>query len=363
MNIKKTILAVSVVTMAIPVFGQLTIANNGMSIFGKPTFSTTTVQVDTTACAVFLGKENLNYGGHITFGPYKHVYLGELTSTDSSRSGRLVMFGRNGFYGQSNGGCVFSYYKGDPSAEISSSVFQFFTDVIANSFIVRSDSRLKTNVESLEGSEEMLSRISPVSYSLSKSTLVEKNSAAGTENVGGDSPLAPDPRTRFGFIAQEVKEVFPELVMEDEEGVLGVDYIGFIPVLVDAVKNLRAKVESQQEELTALRMQNGNLRKGAPTAGAYSTPDILASESMVYQNRPNPFSDTTVIPYDVPEGVVQADIYIYTLQGQQVMHKVVDERGSGSLTVDAASLTPGMYIYTLMTDGVEAGSKRMIVTE
>ena len=385
---KKILLASSIAIMAIPAFGQLTIAKNGMSVFGKPGSNVTiakeqasqnvtvnppaipwTVAADSTATAVFLGKETLhNGGGHISFGAYKSVFLGELPSTStSSRSGRMQLFGANGFYGQCSGGCLFAYYKGNPSDAITTSVFHFFTDVTANSFIVTSDSRLKSNVESLEGSEDMLSRISPVSYSLASASLASKASVASVESetagTGEVAPLAPDPRTRFGFIAQEVKEVFPELVVEDEEGVLGIDYIGFIPVLVDAVKNLRAKVETQQEEIAALRMQNGAQRKAAPVAGAESGLGILSTESMVYQNRPNPFSDTTLIPYDVPEGVAQADIYIYTLQGQQMMHIVVDGRGSGNVSVDASALSPGMYIYTLMVDGIEAGSKRMIITE
>ena len=36
--------------------------------------------------------------------------------------------------------------------------------------------------------------------------------------------MEPDSRTRFGFIAREVKEVLPELVVEDENGYLSADY-------------------------------------------------------------------------------------------------------------------------------------------
>ncbi len=377
-NLKKTILAGAVALMAIPAFGQLTVAKNGMCVFGKPTINYTwsngakvvpfdppttswTVSVDSTACAVFLGKGVFNGGGHISFGANKQVYIGELPGSTSERSSRLHLYGSRGFYGQTSLGRVFAYYRSDAATAVTYNEFQFFTDVRANGFVVDSDSRLKANVESLSGSEDMLSQISPISYSLVTSTVARKERETGDEAAAEADPVTPDPRSRFGFMAQEVQEVFPELVVEGEDGVLGIDYIGFIPILVDAVKNLRAKVESQQEEITALRMQNGT-RKAAPASGESSL-SILATESVIYQNRPNPFSGTTQIPYDVPEGVGQADIYIYTLQGQQVMHAVVEERGSGQLTVEAASLTPGMYIYTLIADGVEVGSKRMVVTD
>ena len=42
-----------------------------------------------------------------------------------------------------------------------------------------------------------------------------------------------------GLIAQEVQWVFPELVQTDEKGFLSVNYIGLVPHLIEAVKELR----------------------------------------------------------------------------------------------------------------------------
>lgn len=42
-----------------------------------------------------------------------------------------------------------------------------------------------------------------------------------------------------GLIAQEVQKIFPELVQTDEKGFLSVNYIGLIPHLIEAVKELR----------------------------------------------------------------------------------------------------------------------------
>ena len=49
-----------------------------------------------------------------------------------------------------------------------------------------------------------------------------------------------------------MKEIFPDLVCEDEDGYLSVDYIGFIPILVDAVKSLKAEVEEQKSVIESL---------------------------------------------------------------------------------------------------------------
>ena len=47
---------------------------------------------------------------------------------------------------------------------------------------------------------------------------------------------------QIGFIAQEVASVTPELVSNSGDGYLGVNYAGFTPYLVNAIKQLNAKI-------------------------------------------------------------------------------------------------------------------------
>lgn len=46
----------------------------------------------------------------------------------------------------------------------------------------------------------------------------------------------------LGVIAQEVEAVFPELVREDELGYKRVNYLGLLAPLIEAVKELDARV-------------------------------------------------------------------------------------------------------------------------
>ncbi|ELP93984.1 hypothetical protein EIN_181510 [Entamoeba invadens IP1] len=46
----------------------------------------------------------------------------------------------------------------------------------------------------------------------------------------------------YGFIAQELKEVFPELVKTDENGLLSIDPVSLIPFVVESVKELDKEV-------------------------------------------------------------------------------------------------------------------------
>lgn len=52
--------------------------------------------------------------------------------------------------------------------------------------------------------------------------------------------------SEFGLIAQEVNELFPELVNEDKDGYLYVDYAKLTPILIEAMKE-------QQKQITELR--------------------------------------------------------------------------------------------------------------
>lgn len=52
----------------------------------------------------------------------------------------------------------------------------------------------------------------------------------------------------LGVIAQEVEEVFPELVHEDASGYKHVNYLGLIAPLIEAVKELDARVQALERE-------------------------------------------------------------------------------------------------------------------
>lgn len=60
---------------------------------------------------------------------------------------------------------------------------------------------------------------------------------------GTKSKLHQTHTDHFGFIAQDVVAVIPELVYEDEAKHLGLDYLELIPMLVKAVQQLNEKLE------------------------------------------------------------------------------------------------------------------------
>ncbi|KAL7714984.1 Peptidase S74 domain-containing protein [Entamoeba marina] len=84
-----------------------------------------------------------------------------------------------------------------------------------NGFLQRSDERTKTRIIPIQNALIRLMNVSGKSFQYNSSTT-----------------------TRYGFIAQELKKEFPELVKEDDNGYLSVDPISLIPFIVESVKQL-----------------------------------------------------------------------------------------------------------------------------
>ncbi|MDE6026886.1 MAG: tail fiber domain-containing protein [Muribaculaceae bacterium] len=308
---------------------------------------------DTTTTIAVLGNNSSNFsGGSIAFGGRKDVMVQEESFTKGLTRpyGVLSLTGLGGIRYSSSAGTIFSHTPSRSSS--TSEVFTFGIDVKATKFLTSSDARYKKNIESLESMGGLLDGLTPVSYNLDipmkdESGMAQKASA----NTVSD-------RRSFGFIAQEVREIFPELVYEDSEGTLSLDYQGFIPLLVDAYKELNAKVADQEKTIATLTETNRKLK------GTASINDIESEEAIVLmQNRPNPFKDTTEIRCHLPEVVSDAFICIYDLNGRQQMRLNISDRGNVAVTVSGSSLQPGIYIYSLIADGQEADTRRMILTE
>ena len=55
-------------------------------------------------------------------------------------------------------------------------------------------------------------------------------------------------KQKIGVLAQEIKEVFPELVSEDDNEMLAVNYQGLVPVLINALKEQDGKMKEQESK-------------------------------------------------------------------------------------------------------------------
>ncbi|MCB9989243.1 MAG: tail fiber domain-containing protein [Rhodospirillales bacterium] len=144
-----------------------------------------------------------------------------MISSDDANDGDLFYVSSNGYVG-----------IGDtaPSAALDVVGDINYTGVIVDV----SDRRLKDNIALLSPQLAKIMALEPVSFTMKDD---------------------PDARTEFGFIAQDVREIYPELVKveNDEQKTQSLNYVGMIAPLVAAIKEQQAEIEALRAEIEALK--------------------------------------------------------------------------------------------------------------
>jgi len=108
------------------------------------------------------------------------------------------------------------------------------TQARANAWNLLSDARLKKDFKCLKDPLEMAGKINGYYFYW---------------NTGIDHSR------QIGFSAQEVAKVLPEIVSKGDDGYLSVEYSKMAPLLVEAIKELNAKVEQLSSENSRLRAE------------------------------------------------------------------------------------------------------------
>jgi hypothetical protein len=195
-----------------------------------------------------------------------------------------------------------------------------------------SDSRLKTNVKPLENVLEKIMKLQGVSYNWK---------------------ALPNENNQIGFIAQDVEKVFPEVIVKDEKGNYAMVQQNLVAPIIEAIKIQQKQIEEQKAQIEELKTQ----------VNANKTAHPIGNELGVklFQNNPNPFSETTTINYFIPQNVMGAQMVIYDMKGVQVKNYSLTNEGNGTVTIHAGELSAGSYVYSMMAGGKVIDSKIMII--
>jgi hypothetical protein len=109
------------------------------------------------------------------------------------------------------------------------------SDIVA---FYSSDSRLKENITDIQGALASLDKIRGVEYDWTEEYLASKG--------GEDNAFTR--KHDVGVIAQELQEVLPEAVLERSDGFMGVRYEKIVPLLLQAVKELKSELDQLKQE-------------------------------------------------------------------------------------------------------------------
>lgn len=109
------------------------------------------------------------------------------------------------------------------------SVLDLGNQATVTSLVMRSDKRLKTSIKRIEKPVEKLSQLNGYTYQFK-----DKNVSTA------------------GLLAQEVKEVLPTAVVEQDDGMLSLDYNAVIALLVETVNEQSKRIEKLEEQVSEL---------------------------------------------------------------------------------------------------------------
>ena len=245
--------------------------------------------------------------------------------------------------------------------------------------VLTSDQMFKTNINNIANPQSIIAQLQPKEFYFDSTSYTQFNFAK---------------EKQYGFIAQEVELILPELVSDqifpaqyDSLGnqisaavnYKGLNYNAFIAILMkgmqeqqnqlDSVNTLVANqdsintdLETRLAELEAC-ISNIGICNGGGNGNKISTQTVTLENLnaiVLDQNLPNPFAESTQINYMLPDDVLNAKMLFYDMNGRIINEVNINDRGNGTLTVYGENLEKGIYTYSLIADGKLIATKKMV---
>src|SRR5690554_3618035 len=126
-------------------------------------------------------------------------------------------------------------------------------DATADAFLTPSDRRLKSDIIPIENALDKIMQLKPKHYTIkTKSVPNMKNGEVVIKE-----------RQEYGVIAQELELIFPGMISEkaffktagDDTVYKSVNYVQLIPILVEALQELKGEVDANKSEIELLKLE------------------------------------------------------------------------------------------------------------
>lgn len=378
---KEKLIIVVFALLSINAMSQIKVLTNGKVGFGTNLPTNGRIEIGTDGTADGLGFYSSSTGGS-SFRIYRKGDFGFITRGGSDTRGiRLHNTGKSYLYTSDYGDYSSTFItisnndlqKHYVVQKNENHVFAVYGDGRAWSsggYYIRSDKREKENIEEIPNALDKVSQIRGVTFNYKNEGQINvTDTTIGEEPYNDNKELTKEEKEalkynkdkkRAGVIAQEIEKVLPEAVRMEPDGTLSVSYDEIIALLIEALKEQQGQID----ELKSSSKKNANLNNTGETGiNNENEKSILETEAVLYQNTPNPFTETTKIKYFIPKEAINSTINIYTLNGNPVKTITISGVGYGSVDLLSSELQAGMYVYALIVNNNLIDTKRMVLTE
>jgi len=174
---------------------------------------------------------------------------------------------------------------------------------------------------------------------------------------------------KIGLVGTEVQSVLPEAtsdqdLLSNEDGVrsltktekVALEYDALIPLLIKGMQEQQKMIVALQNRMAKLEAASSVAASGNDNVSANN----LHSGAALEQNQPNPFNQSTIIRYRFPQNA-SGQINIYDNNGKLLKSYKANE--SGQTTINAGALKSGVYNYTLLVNGKQVDTKKLVIAK
>ncbi len=261
-----------------------------------------------------------------------------------------------------------------------------------------SDGRYKKEIKENVPGLEFINKLTPVTYNLDVTGISKflGEDITGEEGKEGfrekssveksliENGLKEKEQIVYtGFIAQDVEKAAKEIGYDfsgvdkpqNESSLYGLRYAEFVVPLVKAVQELDSlnnakdgKIESHQKQIRVQQKQidklNAAVFGNTMHDGIVKLETTNSTESpLLGQNIPNPFDNTTIIPFRIPKNCNGASIVIAESVTGRIVTAIPITCSETHIAVEAGNLASGSYSYSLYVDGRMIETKQMVITK
>ena len=362
---KKLLMSLLLIAVPTVIFAQFKVKSNGSALVGSTSYSfyTNTPAIKMEVHSPLTGTTDnigLQSAAYMTGTSYSKLTIGVLGCAGNGYNGRNM--GVMGYLsGSKNGAGIYGTIYSNLNINIPGTYAGYFYGdtkvtgtVYAGNVVNTSDIRLKENIESVsekEGEVSFLDKI--MSVDVLEYNLKDRTSELFSDSKDMDEKVSKfvakeKAKRHFGISAQELQQLFPNLVEEGQDGYLAVNYIELVPVLIRSIQELKQELDEAKGST-------------ARTRGTTDVSDAISNQNKLYQNTPNPFKEQTIIRFSLADDVKDAAICIFDMTGKTIKRLPISS-GMDSVSVGGYELGEGMFLYSLIVNGQEIDTKKMVIT-
>ncbi|HTB32455.1 MAG TPA: tail fiber domain-containing protein [Bacteroidia bacterium] len=208
----------------------------------------------------------------------------------------------------------------------------------AYGFNTMSDSTLKENVHEISNALDKVLKLQGVTYNLKQSSILA---------TGSGKPRSSSSSLKMGLIAQSVERIVPEAVTTTGDGLKTVAYGNLVGLLIEALKQEDGKLDDLQHKLDSSIALNS----------------VNSEQPRLYPCKTCPLNETAEINCFIPLGSKEASLMVFDMNGALKKSILINGRKEQQVSISSDKLSAGMYYYSLVVDGKEVDTKKLILTE